>query len=101
MRTNHSSSVFIKLLLTISRQQIQDKTMADEAQTKPMLETILEEMRAGFAQVDKRFDALEQRLESVESLVARAASAAYATRAEVRELKADVKRLSAQLNVPA
>ena len=55
--------------------------MNDEAQTKPMLETILEEMRAGFAKVDKRFDALEQRFESVESLVDRAASAAYETRA--------------------
>ena len=59
--------------------------MRDEAQTRPMLETILEEMRAGFAKVDKRFDALEQRFEAVESLVDRAASAAYETRAEVRD----------------
>jgi chromosome segregation ATPase len=100
MRTDHSS-IFIKLLLTISRQRIQDKHMADEAQTKPMLETILERIDMLDEKFSKRFDALEQRFEAVESLVDRAASAAYDTRAEVRELKADVKRLREQLNVPA
>lgn len=74
--------------------------MSDEAQTQPLLETLLREMRDGFAKVDRRFDGLEQRLESVESLIDRAASAAYDTRAEVRELKSDLKKLREQLNLP-
>ena len=62
----------------------------DEAQTKPTLETILAEMRAGFAKV-------EARLEKIETLLDRTASVAYETRAGVRDLK---KLLREQLNLP-
>ena len=64
--------------------------MSDEAQTKPMLETVL-----------KCIDALEQRmderLERIETLLDRTASATFETRADVREIK---KQLREQLNLP-
>lgn len=48
--------------------------MSDEAPTKPMLETILEEMRAGFESMDKRLidtkaalSALEARFSNIEN----------------------------------
>ena len=86
--------------------------MSDEAQTKPTLETILERINALDAKFEKRidaldakfekrFDALEQRLESVESLVDRVASTAYDTRAEVRELRKELRAHLNQFNQPA
>lgn len=74
--------------------------MSDEAQKQPMLETILKEVRDGFATVNRRMNVQEQRLESIESLVNRAAGVAYDTCAEVREIKADLKKLREQLNIP-
>ncbi|HST51491.1 MAG TPA: hypothetical protein VLJ61_05715 [Pyrinomonadaceae bacterium] len=43
--------------------------LGQKYQTKPTLETILEEMRAGFDFVNKRFDALESRLASFQKEV--------------------------------
>ena len=42
----------------------QDLTGGDD--TRPTMETLLSEMRAGFARVDERFDGVEGRLEGVE-----------------------------------
>jgi len=55
-----------------------------EYDTKPTLETLLERL----AQMDERLSA---RLERIETQLDRVASAAYETRADVRELKGQLK----------
>lgn len=59
--------------------------------TKPTLETILSEMRAGFARMDGRLGSVETRLEDVEANLDRMISVVYGTRAEVRELRAEFR----------
>jgi hypothetical protein len=54
--------------------------------TRPMLETILREMRAGFARVERKIDDLDVRVDRVESVV-------NATRSEMLTLRADFKEL--------
>ncbi len=58
--------------------------------TKPTLETLLEELRAGFAAVDKRFNAFDSRLDRIESVV-------NITRGEMLELRADFREMCAAL----
>jgi peptidoglycan hydrolase CwlO-like protein len=54
--------------------------------TRPMLETILREMRAGFARIERKIDDLDVRVDRVESVV-------NATRSEMLTLRADFKEL--------
>ena len=74
------------------------KDIEEKYQTQPTIETILgrvnllgEYLNAGFARMDKRFDALESRLDAVETLVDRVSSVIYETRADVRELRNSLK----------
>jgi hypothetical protein len=67
------------------------KDIAEKYETKPTLETILERINALDVKMDRRFDALESRLEAVETLVDRVSSVIYETRADVRELKGALK----------
>jgi chromosome segregation ATPase len=81
--------------------------MADEAKTEPTIETILEEMRAGFASVERRFSETETRLATIESRLAtiesqlenmdirfdRLEGFAAQTQSEVKYLRADFKEL--------
>lgn len=64
--------------------------MIADAETKPMLETILK-------RIDELENRLNDRLERIETLLDRTASVTYETRAEVRELK---KYLREHLNLP-
>jgi hypothetical protein len=65
--------------------------MSDEAGTQPTLETVVrmlsdlrDETRAGFASVNGRLD-------QIETLVDRAVSVAFEARADMRELKGQLK----------
>jgi chromosome segregation ATPase len=78
----------------------EDNHMADEAQTQPMLQTILEEMRAGFATMEKRFSIIDERLEELETRMDKTQGIVLDTRATVRELKSDLRKLREQLNLP-
>ncbi len=79
--------------------------MGEELTTQPTLETLLEmmrgmrdemrglreEMRAGFAAVDARFDSTEERLERVEIRLDRVESMALEARADLRDLKKQLR----------
>jgi len=67
----------------------EDKTqdISQRSDTKPRIETILEEMRDFRAGVEKRFDSFDTRLERIETLVDRAVSVAFEARADMRELR--------------
>ena len=69
--------------------------MTDDLTTKPTIETILERLAAMegrlVERMDARFDALEERVERLESSVDRFAAAAYEARADIRELKKQLK----------
>lgn len=67
--------------------------MADDFTTRPTLETLLEmmrdvrdEVRAGFKAVGERLDRIEIRLDRVESM-------ALETRADLRELKVQLREI--------
>lgn len=66
------------------------QNLEQKYETQPMLETILRELRAGFERADKRFDALESRIDRVEGL-------ALTTRAEMVELRADFRDFRAEV----
>lgn len=66
--------------------------------TKPTLETLLqmmrdirEEMRAGFAAVNKRLEDFDGRFDRIETQLDRTTSAAFETRADVRDLKKELR----------
>jgi hypothetical protein len=63
--------------------------------TKPTIETVLTEMRAGFAQLNARIDGLEQRMtarfDTLESRIDKVESIALITRGEMLELRADFR----------
>lgn len=72
--------------------------MGEELTTQPTLETLLEmmrgmrdEMRAGFEAVNKRIDAVEERLERIETRMDRVESIALETRADLRDLKKQLR----------
>lgn len=74
------------------------KDIAEKYDTKPTIETVLEmivslrdEMRAGFARIESRVDALDIRLDRIESEVKLTHSEVYALRADFKELKNDLK----------
>ena len=74
--------------------------MADEAQTTPMLETILKEMREGFSAVNSRIDAVEKRLERIEIRLDKIESIALEARAVAHETQLDLSEFREQLNLP-
>jgi chromosome segregation ATPase len=65
--------------------------MADEAKTEPTLETILEEMRAGFASIQHQLSQMDIRLDRIEGF-------ANQTRSEVMYLRADFKEFRSEFN---
>ena len=74
------------------------KDIGQKYDTRPILETLLTEMREGFKAmnsrldgVDARLDRLELRLEKVEGQLDRVTSVAHETRADLRELKGRIK----------
>ena len=75
----------------------EDKTqdMSERYDTKPTLDTILEELRSFRASVEERFEALENkfdvRLERIETELDRVRAVAHETRADVRELRSVLK----------
>jgi predicted nucleic acid-binding Zn-ribbon protein len=77
-----------------------DNLMADEAQTQPMLQTILERIDALATETRKRFDAVDERLEELDTRMDKTEGIVLDTRATVRELKSDLRKLREQLNLP-
>lgn len=72
--------------------------MGEELTTQPTLETLLEmmrgmrdEMRAGFEAVNARLDSTEERLERVETRLDRVESMALEARADMRDLKKQLR----------
>lgn len=71
-----------------------DEPTADIAQkydASPTIETLLTELRAFRAETAQRFDGLEQKLERIEIRLDRVESMALETRADMRELKGQLK----------
>jgi peptidoglycan hydrolase CwlO-like protein len=66
------------------------KDIGQKYETNPTLETILKEMRAGFAAVQRQLDDFDVRVDRIESVV-------NATRSEMMTLRADFKELRGQL----
>lgn len=67
------------------------KDIGQKYETNPTLETILKEMRAGFAAVNARLNGIDARLDRMEAQLDRVTSVAHETRAELRELKTQLK----------
>ena len=81
--------------------------MSDEAQTRPTLDTVLERINALGTEVHGNIESLRQevnafrivvedRLEQIETRLDRTQSIALETRADIRELKADLRSRSKQ-----
>lgn len=68
--------------------------MSDEGQTKPTLETVLQ-------RIDDFRSSVEQRLEDIETRLDRTQGIALETRADVRELRKELRAHLNQLNQPA
>lgn len=64
-----------------------------EEPTKPTLETVLKEMRAGFARVELQLEQMDIRLDRIEGF-------AHQTRSEVMNLRADLKEFRASFKEP-
>ena len=69
-----------------------------EPTTRPTIETLFkimrevrDEMRAGFGRINDRFDRVELRLEKVEEQLDRVTSVAHESRADLREMKKDLR----------
>lgn len=74
----------------------------------PTLETVLErinalgdEMRAGFAALNKRMVIIEDRIEQMDTRLDRIESMTNQTRAEMLTLRADFREFRAQFKAPA
>jgi chaperonin cofactor prefoldin len=65
--------------------------MSDEAQTRPTLETILERINALGTELREFRIAVEDRLEQIETRLDRTQGIALETRADLRELRADLR----------
>ncbi len=70
------------------------KDIAQKYDTAPTIETLLTEMRDGFARIERRFDELDVRLDRIESEV-------KTTHAELFTLRADFKEFRAHFKEPA
>ena len=67
------------------------KELGEKYETKPTLETILLEMRAGFQMVSERLDRVESRFDDFDFRLDRVASDTSKARSEMPELRADFK----------
>lgn len=67
------------------------KDIDEEYQTKPTIEIVLERIDEFWSAVDKRFDALEIRLDRMDSLAHQTRSEMLALRADFRELHGAIK----------
>ncbi|HEY6190533.1 MAG TPA: hypothetical protein VIW80_22975 [Pyrinomonadaceae bacterium] len=82
--------------------------MSSEADTLPTLQTVLDEMRAGFASVNQRLDRVESRVSAIEHQLEQMDIRAdrlegYVNKAlsELFNLRADFKEFKSQFNQPA
>ncbi|HEX8176734.1 MAG TPA: hypothetical protein VF543_16705 [Pyrinomonadaceae bacterium] len=82
--------------------------MSDEAPTKPMLETILKEMRAGFDSMNERLSSVERQLHVIETQLFnidirldQIDGIASKAHSEVMFLRVDFKEFRARFNEPA
>ena len=89
--------------------------MSSEADTLPTLQTVLDEMRAGFASVNQRLDRVESRMSGIEARVSAIEHQleqmdiradrleGYVNKAlsELFNLRADFKEFKSQFNQPA
>ncbi len=74
--------------------------MADEAQTKPMLETILERIENLSKELGEFRKSVEGRLTRIEIRLDKIESIALEARATANETQLDIQRLREQLNLP-
>jgi chromosome segregation ATPase len=72
--------------------------MSDQADTLPTLETILAEMRAGFAMSERRFAAIEHQLEQMDIRADRLEGTINKSLSETMYLRADIKELRSEFN---
>ncbi|HEX8136165.1 MAG TPA: hypothetical protein VF544_01115 [Pyrinomonadaceae bacterium] len=75
--------------------------MDGEADTKPTLETILRELRDFRLSVEQRLEEIETRLEEIETRLDRTQGITLETRADVRELRRELRAHLNQFNQPA
>lgn len=80
------------------------KDIAQKYDTKPTLETLLgmmtemrDEMRAGFVQMERRFDAVDVRFDAVDVRLDRMDAVAHDTQAKFHSLRADFNELKIAL----
>ncbi len=66
------------------------KDIGQKYDTKPTIETLLEEVRTGFARVEQKHEEFDVRLDRI-------ASDASKTRSDMLELRADFKEFRAQI----
>ena len=59
--------------------------------TNPTIETVLSIVRAGFARMEERFIAMDERLEEMHMQLDRATGVIHGTRADLRELRAELR----------
>lgn len=83
-------------------------TVSGEADTVPTIQTVLEEMRAGFQSVNQRLDriesrvaAIEHQLEQMDIRADRLEGTANKALSEVMFMRADFKEFRSQFNQPA
>lgn len=74
--------------------------MTDEAQTQPTLQTILERIEVVTKDVRELRAFTEDRFEDLETRMDKTQGAVLDTRATVREVRSDLKKLREQLNLP-
>ncbi|HEV2913234.1 MAG TPA: hypothetical protein VGX92_07955 [Pyrinomonadaceae bacterium] len=65
--------------------------MSDQADTLPTLQTVLDEMRSGFARIEHQLGRMDIRLDRIESF-------SHQTRSEVLALRADIKEFKSALS---
>jgi archaellum component FlaC len=89
--------------LTLSDNLTDDVPVSDEAQTKPTLETIAEQianlsdaMSAGFAVIERRLAHVETQLENMDMRLDGIESFAHQTRSEVLALRKEFKEFRSQ-----
>lgn len=66
------------------------KDIGEKYDTKPTIETLLEEVRTGFARVEQKLEEFDVRLDRI-------ASDASKTRSDMLELRADFKEFRAEI----
>lgn len=77
--------------------------MSEETHNNAVLErldVITEEIRSGFAAIDKRMNAFQERLEQIEIQNDRTSATAYATRSEFIEMRREMKEFLKWLKEP-